>query len=79
VKFVQSADTRASAPEQDHDYMPNPTFERVAAPARTRSSTPPEPEGLSMREIPVVAFDTPPGARNPDRIAELDRQGSTHA
>ena len=78
VQFVQiGRHTRIAIMDKITDYIPNPTFERVAAPARTRSSTPAQnTEGLTMREMPGAAIDAPAATRNPaDRIAELDRQG----
>ncbi|WP_459976690.1 amidohydrolase family protein, partial [Mycobacterium avium] len=59
------------------DYMPNPTFERVAAPgAHEMFYSGQNPEGLTMREMSGRGIDSPPGSRNPeDRIAELNGQG----
>jgi predicted TIM-barrel fold metal-dependent hydrolase len=78
VQFVQMGrHTRIAILNKITDYMPNPTFERVAAPgAHEKFYSGQNPEGLSMREMSGRGIDTPPGARNPeDRIAELDRQG----
>ena len=78
VQFVQiGRHTRIAILNKITDYMPNPTFERVAAPgAHEKFYSGQNPEGLSMREMSGRGIDTPPGARNPeDRIAELDRQG----
>src|SRR6201992_1408312 len=78
VQFVQMGrHTRIAILNKITDYMPNPTFDRVAAPgAHERFYSGQNPEGLSMREMSGRGIDTPPGARNPeDRIAELDRQG----
>ena len=78
VQFVQvGRHTRIAILNKITDYMPNPTFERVAAPgAHEKFYSGQNPEGLTMREMSGRGIDTPPGARNPeDRIAELDRQG----
>src|SRR3984893_9958556 len=78
VQFVQiGRHTRIAILNKITDYMPNPTFDRDAAPgAHEKSHSGQTPEGLSMREMSGRGIDTPPGARNPeDRIAELDRQG----
>jgi predicted TIM-barrel fold metal-dependent hydrolase len=78
VQFVQIGKrTRIAILNKITDYMPNPTFERVAAPgAHEKFYSGQNPEGLSMREMSGRGIDTPPGSRNPeDRIAELDRQG----
>src|SRR5271156_6778382 len=78
VQLVQIGKrTRIAILNKINDYMPNPTFERVAAPgAHEKFYSGQNPEGLSMREMSGRGIDTPPGARNPeDRIAELDRQG----
>ena len=78
VQFVQiGRHTRIAILNKITDYMPNPTFDRVAAPgAHEKFYSGQNPEGLSMREMSGRGIDTPPGARNPeDRIAELDRQG----
>ena len=78
MQFVQiGRHTRIAILNKITDYMPNPTFERVAAPgAHEKFYSGQNPEGLSMREMSGRGIDTPPGARNPeDRIAELDRQG----
>ena len=78
MQFVQIGKrTRIAILNKITDYMPNPTFERVAAPgAHEKFYSGQNPEGLSMREMSGRGIDTPPGARNPeDRIAELDRQG----
>ena len=78
VQFVQiGRHTRIAILNKITDYMPNPTFDRVAAPgAHEKFYSGQNPEGLSMREMSGRGIDTPPGARGPeDRLAELDRQG----
>ncbi|BBZ27345.1 amidohydrolase [Mycolicibacterium madagascariense] len=78
VQYVQiGRHTRIAILNKITDYMPNPTFDRVAAPgAHERFYSGQNPEGLTMREMSGRGIDTPPGARNPeDRIAELNGQG----
>ena len=59
------------------DYIPNPTFDRVAAPgAHEKFFAGENTEGLTLREMQGKAIDAPAATRNPeDRVAELDRQG----
>ncbi|WP_280419467.1 amidohydrolase family protein [Nocardia carnea] len=59
------------------DFIPNPTFERVAAPgAHEKFFAGENTEGLTLREMQGEAIEAPAATRNPaDRIAELDRQG----
>lgn len=59
------------------DFIPNPTFERVAAPgAHEKFFAGENTEGLTLREMQGEAIEAPGATRNPaDRIAELDRQG----
>lgn len=63
------------------DFIPNPTFERVAAPgAHEKFFAGENTEGLTLREMQGPAIEAPRATRNPgDRIAELDRQGVTEA
>src|SRR6195952_3434036 len=77
VQFVQiGRHTRIAILNKITDYMPNPTFDRVAAPgAHEKFYSGQNPEGLTMREMSGRGIDTPPGARGPeDRIAELNGQ-----
>src|SRR3984885_2187609 len=77
VQFVQvGRHTRIAILGKITDYMPNPTFDRVAAPgAHEKFYSGQNPEGLTMREMSGRGIDTPPGARGPeDRIAELNGQ-----
>src|SRR6201992_401378 len=68
VQFVQMGrHTRIAILNKITDYMPNPTFDRVAAPgAHERFYSGQNPEGLSMREMSGRGIDTPPGARTPE-------------
>ena len=63
------------------DFIPNPTFERVAAPgAHEKFFAGENTEGLTLREMQGAAIEAPPATRNPaDRVAELDRQGVVEA
>lgn len=63
------------------DFIPNPTFERVAAPgAHEKFFAGENTEGQTLREMQGKAIDAPAATRNPaDRVAELDRQGVTEA
>ncbi|MGW4365825.1 amidohydrolase family protein [Nocardia takedensis] len=59
------------------DFIPNPTFERVAAPgAHEKFFAGENTEGLTLREMQGPAIEAPASTRNPaDRLVELDRQG----
>ena len=63
------------------DFIPNPTFERVAAPgAHEKFFAGQNTEGLTLREMQGPAIEAPAATKNPaDRIAELDRQGVAEA
>ena len=72
VQFAQfGSQTRIVINNRVTDYIPNPTFERVAAPgAHEKFFAGENTEGLTMREMQGPAIETPPAARNPeDRIA----------
>ncbi|OCC24710.1 amidohydrolase [Croceicoccus estronivorus] len=58
------------------DYLPNPTFERVAAPGtHVKYYKAQNPEGLSMRELAGKPVTPPPAWRyGADRMAVLDEQ-----
>jgi predicted TIM-barrel fold metal-dependent hydrolase len=78
VQFVSVGKrTRIAILNKITDYIPNPTFERVAAPgAHEKFYSGQNTEGLTLREMTGKAIDAPPASRNPvDRIKELDRQG----
>ncbi|HET7742470.1 MAG TPA: amidohydrolase family protein [Mycobacterium sp.] len=63
------------------DFIPNPTFERVAAPgAHEKFFAGVNTEGQTLREMQGKAIEAPAATRNPgDRVAELDRQGVVEA
>ena len=63
------------------DFIPNPTFERVAAPgAHEKFFAGENTEGQTLREMQGRAIDAPEATRNPaDRMKELDRQGVAEA
>ncbi len=63
------------------DFIPNPTFERVAAPgAHEKFFAGENAEGQTPREMQGPAIAAPAATRNPaDRVAELDRQGVREA
>ncbi|EUA30706.1 amidohydrolase family protein [Mycobacterium xenopi 4042] len=78
VQFVQvGRHTRIAILNKITEYIPNPTFERVAAPgAHERFYSGQNPEGLTMRQMTGTPIEAPAASRNPvDRIKELDRQG----
>jgi predicted TIM-barrel fold metal-dependent hydrolase len=63
------------------DFIPNPTFERVAAPgAHEKFFAGENTEGLTLREMQGPPIEAPTATKNPaDRVAELDRQGVVEA
>ncbi len=63
------------------DFIPNPTFERVAAPgAHEKFFAGENTDGQTLREMQGQAIDAPEATRNPaDRVKELDRQGVAEA
>ena len=63
------------------DFIPNPTFERVAAPgAHEKFFAGENTEGQTLREMQGAAIEAPAATRTPqDRVAELDRQGVAEA
>lgn len=78
VQFVQVGKrTRIAILNKITEFIPNPTFERVAAPGvHEKFYAGQNTEGLSLREMTGTAIDAPPASRNPqDRLIELDRQG----
>ncbi|WP_030519333.1 amidohydrolase family protein [Nocardia rhamnosiphila] len=78
VQYVRiGRHTRIAINGRITDFIPNPTFERVAAPgAHERFFAGENTEGLTLREMQGEAIEAPAATRNPaDRIAELDRQG----
>ena len=82
VQFAQiGRQTRIVINNRVTDFIPNPTFERVAAPgAHEKFFAGENTEGLTLREMQGPAIEAPAATRNPeDRIAELDRQGVVEA
>ncbi|MGV9927094.1 amidohydrolase family protein [Nocardia rhamnosiphila] len=82
VQYVRiGRHTRIAINGRITDFIPNPTFERVAAPgAHERFFAGENTEGLTLREMQGEAIEAPAATRNPaDRIAELDRQGVREA
>jgi len=78
VQFVQvGRATRISILSKITDYIPNPTFERVAAPgAWEKFFSGTNTEGKTLRELAGSPIEAPPASRDPaERIKELDRQG----
>jgi predicted TIM-barrel fold metal-dependent hydrolase len=63
------------------DFIPNPTFERVAAPgAHEKFFAGENTEGQTLREMQGRAIDAPEATRTPaERVKELDRQGVAEA
>jgi predicted TIM-barrel fold metal-dependent hydrolase len=82
VQFVQlGRHTRIAINGVISEFIPNPTFARVAAPgAHEKFFAGDNAEGLTLREMQGKSIEAPPATRNPaDRIAELDRQGVVEA
>lgn len=82
VQFAQiGRQTRILINNKVSDFIPNPTFERVAAPgAHEKFFAGENTEGLTLREMQGQAIAAPAATRNPDDgIAELDRQGVIEA
>ncbi|MBH0778086.1 amidohydrolase family protein [Nocardia bovistercoris] len=78
VQYVQMGrHTRICINGRITDFIPNPTFERVAAPgAHEKFFAGENTEGLTLREMQGRAIPAPEATRNPaDRLIELDRQG----
>jgi predicted TIM-barrel fold metal-dependent hydrolase len=77
VQFVQvGRHTRIAILGKITEYIPNPTFERFAAPgAHEKFYAAQNTEGLTLREMTGTPIEAPAATRNPvDRIKELDRQ-----
>ncbi|MEU4312337.1 amidohydrolase family protein [Nocardia sp. NPDC024068] len=78
VQYVRiGRHTRLAINGRITDFIPNPTFERVAAPgAHEKFFAGENTEGRTLREMQGAAIEAPAATRNPeDRITELDRQG----
>lgn len=78
VQFVQIGKrTRIAILNKITEFIPNPTFEKVAAPgAHEKFYSGQNAEGLTLREMQGSAIEAPPASREPRaRIEEIDRQG----
>jgi len=78
VQFVQVGHrTRIAILGKITEYIPNPTFERVAAPgAYEKFFSGTNTEGKSLRELGGRGIDSIPAFRGPEpRIAMMDQQG----
>jgi predicted TIM-barrel fold metal-dependent hydrolase len=78
VQFVQvGRRTRIAILGKITEYIPNPTFERVAAPgAWEKYYSGNNPDGLTLRELTGEPIESVPAFREPSaRIDSLDRQG----
>jgi predicted TIM-barrel fold metal-dependent hydrolase len=78
VKYVEvDGRTKIAVRGQISDYIPNPTFERVAAPgAQEDYFRHGNPEGCSHREVMGAAIECRPSFREPEpRLALMDEQG----
>ena len=78
IQFVEvRGRARVAVKGQITDYMPNPTFERVAAPgAHVEYYRGTNTEGRTMREMSGQPIDCPPGFREPEpRLALFDELG----
>lgn len=78
VQFVQVGKrTQVSIRNKITDYIPNPTFERVAAPGKhEKFYAGRNTEGLTLRQLTGEPIEAPAASRNPeDRVKELDRFG----
>jgi predicted TIM-barrel fold metal-dependent hydrolase len=78
VQFVTIARrTRIAILNKITEYIPNPTFDVVAAPgAHEQFYSGQNPEGLTLRELSGTPIAAPAASRNPeDRIKLLDVQG----
>lgn len=82
VQFVQvGRHTRIAVNGQITEYIPNPTFDRVARPGAHEAFYSGEnPEGLSLKEMTGRGIDALPAFRTAeDRLPLLDEQGVTES
>jgi hypothetical protein len=78
VQFAQiGRQTRIVVNNKVNDFIPNPTFERVAAPgAHEKFFAGENAEGPHAARMQGPAIEAPAATRNPaDRVAELGRPG----
>jgi predicted TIM-barrel fold metal-dependent hydrolase len=78
IQFVEvNGRTKIATRGQISDYIPNPTFDRVAAPgAQEEYFSKGNPDGKSIREVMGEAIDCRPEFREPaSRLALMDEQG----
>jgi len=82
VQFVQVGHrTRIAILSKITEYIPNPTFDRVAAPgAYEKFFSSQNTEGKSLREMGGRGIDSQPSFRRPEpRIEEINKQGVDEA
>jgi predicted TIM-barrel fold metal-dependent hydrolase len=82
VQFVQvGRRTRIAIRNKITEYIPNPTFDKVAAPgAHEKFYAGQNSEGLSLREMQGKAIEAQPAFRRPEpRIEAIDEQGVAEA
>jgi hypothetical protein len=82
IKYVQvDGRTKIAVKNLISDYIPNPTFERVAAPgAQEEYFKIGNPEGKTRREIMGRGIPALPGFSSPEpRLALMDEQGLDRA
>lgn len=82
IRYVQvEGRTKIAVRGQISDYIPNPTFNRVAAPgAQAAYYKHGNPEGKSVREMMGDAIDALPGFQHPEpRLALMDELGIDRA
>jgi predicted TIM-barrel fold metal-dependent hydrolase len=78
IEFVQiRGRTRIALQGHITDYIPNPTFDRVAAPGKhVKYFSGDNPEGLTLRQMTGEPITSPPSFRAPaPRLELLDQQG----
>lgn len=82
IQYVEvKGRTKIVVKGQISDYIPNPTFDVIAAPgAHEEFYKNGNPKGLSMRELTGKPIKCPPAYREPvSRLAEMDEQGVDRA
>jgi len=82
IQYVEvNGRTKIVVKGQISEYIPNPTFDVIAAPgAHEEFYKNGNPKGLSMRELTGKPIKCPPAYREPvSRLAEMDEQGIDRA